>query len=204
MIYFILFRNVKKQASSTSNNLIKIRDNTVENIAYLQNVNEFNIAAIDKRIINNLDSSILEISSWFEDNNNVGVSNSNDNNLEDEPEINREVIDNVDEVNGIAGGDDIIHDNISIEPGTVALREIRHYQKTTNRLIRMLPFQRLVKEIAQSIRLDIHFQSIAISALQEASESYLVSLFEDTNLAAIHGKRITIQPKDMQLAHRIC
>ncbi|CAJ0906162.1 6658_t:CDS:2 [Entrophospora sp. SA101] len=189
-----------------------ISDNTVENIAYLQNVNEFNIAAIDKRIINNLDSSILEISSWFEDNNNVGVSNSNDNNLEDEPEINREVIDNVDEVNGIAGGDDIIHDNISIEAeetnnnqsGTVALREIRHYQKTTNRLIRMLPFQRLVKEIAQSIRLDIHFQSIAISALQEASESYLVSLFEDTNLAAIHGKRITIQPKDMQLAHRIC
>ncbi|CAJ0832889.1 11581_t:CDS:2 [Entrophospora sp. SA101] len=107
---------------------------------------------------------------WFEDNNNVGVSNSNDNNLEDEPEINREVIDNVDEVNGIAGGDDIIHDNISIEaeetnnnqsenrtrrsyrykPGTVALREIRHYQKTTNRLIRMLPFQLLVKEIAQS------------------------------------------------------
>ncbi|CAH1768933.1 13552_t:CDS:2, partial [Entrophospora sp. SA101] len=180
------------------NNLIKIRDNTVENIAYLQNVNEFNIAAIDKRIINNLDSSILEISSWFEDNNNVGVSNSNDNNLEDEPEINREVIDNVDEVNGIAGGDDIIHDNISIEA------EETNNNQSENRTRRSYRYKPGTVALPQSIRPDIHFQSIAISALQEASESYLVSLFEDTNLAAIHGKRITIQPKDMQLAHRIC
>jgi len=88
-------------------------------------------------------------------------------------------------------------------PGTVALREIRKYQKSTNLLIRKLPFQRLVKEIAQQIRHDLRFQSTAILALQEASEAYLVGLFEDTNLCAIHAKRVTIMPKDLQLARRI-
>ncbi len=88
-------------------------------------------------------------------------------------------------------------------PGTVALREIRRYQKSTELLIRKLPFQRLVREIAQDFKTDLRFQSTAIMALQEASESYLVSLFEDTNLCAIHAKRVTIMPKDMQLARRI-
>jgi histone H3 len=88
-------------------------------------------------------------------------------------------------------------------PGTVALREIRRYQKSTELLIRKLPFQRLVREIAQDFRSDLRFQSAAIGALQEASEAYLVGLFEDTNLAAIHAKRVTIQPKDMQLARRL-
>jgi len=88
-------------------------------------------------------------------------------------------------------------------PGTVALREIRRYQKTTDLLIRKLPFQRLVREIAQDFKADLRFQSSAIGALQEAAEAYLVSLFEDTNLAAIHAKRVTIQPKDMQLARRL-
>ena len=88
-------------------------------------------------------------------------------------------------------------------PGTVALRQIRKYQKSTNLLIRKLPFQRLVREIAQDVKTDIRFQSAAILALQEASEAYLVSLFEDTNLCAIHAKRVTIMPKDMQLARRI-
>lgn len=88
-------------------------------------------------------------------------------------------------------------------PGTVALREIRKYQKNTDLLIRKLPFQRLVREIAQSFKDDLRFQSSAIGALQEASEAYLVGLFEDTNLAAIHAKRVTIQPKDMQLACRL-
>ena len=88
-------------------------------------------------------------------------------------------------------------------PGTVALREIRKYQKSTNLLIRLLPFQRLVREIAQDFKTDLRFQSSAILALQEASEAYLVGLFEDTNLCAIHAKRVTIQPKDMQLARRI-
>ena len=67
-------------------------------------------------------------------------------------------------------------------PGTVALREIRKYQKSTDLLIRKLPFQRLVREIAQDFKNDLRFQSAAILALQEASEAYLVSLFEDTNL----------------------
>jgi histone H3 len=88
-------------------------------------------------------------------------------------------------------------------PGTVALREIRRYQKSTDLLIRKLPFQRLVKEIAQDFRQDLRFQSTAILALQEASEAYLVSLFEDVNLIAMHANRVTIMPKDMQLARRI-
>jgi len=88
-------------------------------------------------------------------------------------------------------------------PGTVALREIRKYQKSTELLIRKLPFQRLVREIAQDYKSDLRFQSAAVAALQEASESYLVGLFEDTNLCAIHAKRVTIMTKDIQLARRI-
>ena len=96
-------------------------------------------------------------------------------------------------------------------PGTVALKEIRRYQKSTELLIRKLPFQRLVREIANDIdvcpahlRGKIRFQSAAVLALQEASEAYLVGLFEDTNLCAIHAKSVTIMPKDIQLARRIC
>ena len=88
-------------------------------------------------------------------------------------------------------------------PGTVALREIRKYQRSYNLLIRKLPFQRLVREIAQDFKTELRFQSSAVVALQEASESYLVGLFQDTNLCAIHAKRVTIMPKDIQLARRI-
>lgn len=88
-------------------------------------------------------------------------------------------------------------------PGTVALREIRKYQKSTELLVRKLPFQRLVREIAQEYKTDLRFQSSAVLALQEAAEAYLVGLFEDTNLCAIHAKRVTIMPRDMQLARRI-
>ena len=88
-------------------------------------------------------------------------------------------------------------------PGTVAIREIKRYQKSTELLIKRLPFQRLVKEIAQNFKSDLRFQASAVVALQEATESYMVSLFQDTNLCAIHAKRVTIMPKDMQLAKRI-
>ena len=88
-------------------------------------------------------------------------------------------------------------------PGTVALREIRRYQKTTGIIINKLPFQRLVREVAQDFRTDLRFESHALMALQEASEAYLVGLFEDVNLCAIHAKRVTIMVKDMQLARRI-
>ena len=74
-----------------------------------------------------------------------------------------------------------------IHSGTVALREIRRYQKSTDLLIRKLPFQRLVREIAQDFKNDLRFQGSAVLALQEAAEAYLVGLFEDTNLCAIHG-----------------
>ena len=88
-------------------------------------------------------------------------------------------------------------------PGTVALREIRRYQKSADLLIRKLPFQRLVREITQDFKGDLRHQSTGLLALHEASEAYLVSLAEDTNLCAIHARRVTIMPKDIQLARRI-
>jgi histone H3 len=89
-------------------------------------------------------------------------------------------------------------------PGTVGLREIRRFQKSTELIIRKLPFQRLVREIAFDLcGREFRFQSAAVGALQEAAEAYLVGLFEDTNLAALHAKRVTIMPKDIQLARRI-
>ena len=91
-------------------------------------------------------------------------------------------------------------------PGTVALREIRRFQKNSELLIRKGPFQRLVREIAttgENKGKDLLFQSTAMHALQEVSEAYMVGMFEDTNLAAMHAKRVTIMPRDMQLARRI-
>ena len=88
-------------------------------------------------------------------------------------------------------------------PGMRALMEIRRYQKTSELLIRKLPFQRLIREIAQDYKTDLRFQASAIMALQEAAEAFLIGLFEDTNLCAIHAKRVTIMPKDVQLARRI-
>ena len=88
-------------------------------------------------------------------------------------------------------------------PGTVALREIRRYQKTTETLIRKKPFERLVREVALVYKSTLRFQVSAIAAIQEACEAFLVGLFQDTNLCAIHTKRVTIMPKDMQLARRI-
>ena len=88
-------------------------------------------------------------------------------------------------------------------PGTVALREIQKYQKNTDLLLRKAPFQRLVKEIAQDYMSDVRMQSTAMLALQEAAEAYMVGLFQDTNICALHAKRVTITPKDIQLARRI-
>lgn len=94
-------------------------------------------------------------------------------------------------------------------PGTVALREIRHYQKSTDLLIKKLPFSRIVRDIANEIASGTSFptgvraQHAAIMALQEGVEGYLVGLFEDTNLECIHRGRQTVAPKDIQLARRI-
>jgi histone H3 len=88
--------------------------------------------------------------------------------------------------------------------GEKALKEIRAYQSSTDLLIRRLPFARLVREIQQTMmRETLRWQGTAILALQEAAEAHLVGLFEDCNQCAIHGKRVTIMPKDMQLARRI-
>jgi len=92
------------------------------------------------------------------------------------------------------------------KPGSVALREIRRYQKSTDLLLQKLPFSRVVREIALNVvppGSELRWQSQAIMALQEAAEAYLVHLFEDTNLCAIHAKRVTIMQKDIQLARRI-
>ncbi|KAF8812530.1 histone-fold-containing protein [Phlegmacium glaucopus] len=96
-------------------------------------------------------------------------------------------------------------------PGTVALREIRKYQKSTDLLIQKLPFSRVVREITAEMTTDTNFkdsadlrwQSSALLALQEATEAYLVHLFEDANLCAFHAKRVTIMTRDIQLARRI-
>ena len=88
-------------------------------------------------------------------------------------------------------------------PGTVALREIRRFQKSVDPLIRTGPFARLVREIMLDFRAGLRLQKNAASALQEASEAYLVGLMQDSNLCAIHAKRVTIQPKDMKLARRV-
>ncbi|KAH9899895.1 histone-fold-containing protein [Cubamyces lactineus] len=96
-------------------------------------------------------------------------------------------------------------------PGTVALREIRKYQKSTELLIRKLPFSRVVREIALDMMTDtieygdtgLRWQSSAILALQEATEAFLVHMFEDANLCAIHAKRVTVMQRDIQLARRL-
>ncbi|CAO4380395.1 unnamed protein product [Caenorhabditis nigoni] len=88
-------------------------------------------------------------------------------------------------------------------PGTIALREIRQYQRSQELLIRKKPFERLVREIAQDMFTSLHFQSSAIMALQYASEAYLAEIFKLAQLCAIHAKRVTIMPDDMKLARRI-
>jgi histone H3 len=89
-------------------------------------------------------------------------------------------------------------------PGEKALREIRFYQKNTDLLIRRLPFTRLVREIqTYFFQTEYRWQAVAMLALQEAAEAHLVGLFEDANLCTIHAKRVTVMPKDIQLARRI-
>lgn len=93
-------------------------------------------------------------------------------------------------------------------PGTVALREIRRYQDGTNLLLRKAPFQRLIREEAYK-QAEVaqkdppRFASSAVMAMQEAAESHMINLFADTQLCAIHGKRVTIMPKDIQMARRL-
>ena len=90
-----------------------------------------------------------------------------------------------------------------VRRGLKALKEIKRYQSSTDILIRRLPFQRVVREIAQTIRTDLRFQSMAIMTLQEAGEAFLVGLLDQCNLCAIHAKQVTVMPKDIQLVQRI-
>ena len=98
-------------------------------------------------------------------------------------------------------------------PGLLALHEIQRYQQSTESLIRRTPFNKLIKGISQEYRIcpdglrtpsvQVHFQSTALAALQEAAENFLVGLFEDVNLLAVHAKRVTVMPHDIRLALRI-
>lgn len=89
-------------------------------------------------------------------------------------------------------------------PGTVALREIRKYQKSTESLIPFAPFSRLVREIASNVAFyEFRFQRTAVLAIREAAEAYITQVLEESNLCAIHAKRVTIMPKDILLANRI-
>jgi len=87
--------------------------------------------------------------------------------------------------------------------GSVALREIRHFQKSSQLLFRKAAFGRLIREIGQDYKTDLRFQTAALTGLQQATEAYLVGLFADSNLCALHAKRGTILPKDFQLARRL-
>ncbi len=86
--------------------------------------------------------------------------------------------------------------------GTVVLKEIRRLQKSTDLLIPKESFQKLVREVAYELDCDLKFQSTAILALQESVEAYIIELLEDTNLYAVHAKRVTIMPRDLYLARR--
>jgi len=88
-------------------------------------------------------------------------------------------------------------------PGAAALKEIRKYQKSTDLLIPKSPFNKAIRAIAQTFKIDVRFTGNAVLCIQEAAESYLTGLFDDTNLCAIHAKRVTILPKDMRLALKI-
>ena len=88
-------------------------------------------------------------------------------------------------------------------PGTAALREILHLQKITDLLIRKMPFARLAREITTKFKTDTRYSSSGLLATQEAAEAFLVGRHEDTNRCAIHGKRVTIMPKDMELARQV-
>ena len=92
---------------------------------------------------------------------------------------------------------------IRFHPGTVAMRQIKKFQKSTNMLLRKAPFQRLVRELAGNYKDNLRFASSAVAAIQEATESYVVSLLSDTNLCAIHSRRVTIMPRDLHLARRL-
>ena len=90
-----------------------------------------------------------------------------------------------------------------IQRGMQTLREIQKYQKGADLLIRRGPFQRLIREIVQKRREGLKLQSSVVLALQEAGEAFLVGLMEQANLCTIHAKRVTIMPRDIQLACRI-
>ena len=93
--------------------------------------------------------------------------------------------------------------NRRFRPGTVALREIRRFQKTGETLIRRAPFQRMVREVAAAMKTGLRWQSSALAAIQEASESYVVGMLSDSNLCALHGRRVTVMPRDIHLARRL-
>jgi histone H3 len=99
--------------------------------------------------------------------------------------------------------DIIFNKPLRFRPGNDALRNIRRYQRNDEFLIRKIPFQRFIKDISPGININLRFQCSAVLALLKASESYLIKLFEDAKLCAIHAKRVTVIPKDIRLSCRL-
>jgi len=106
-------------------------------------------------------------------------------------------------VKGSTTASQVERKKMRFKPGTVALREIKKYQKSTDMLIPRAPFQRLVRDICRGIDNELRFQANALVALQEASEAYLVGVLEDAGTCALHAKRVTVMKADMQLARRM-
>jgi histone H3 len=102
-----------------------------------------------------------------------------------------------------AGGSTGLKKSFRWRPGTVALREVRKLQKSTELLVAKAPFSRLVREIAETHKAGLRFQSSAVAAIQEATEAFVVSLLSDANLTALHANRVTAMPRDLQLVRRL-
>lgn len=88
------------------------------------------------------------------------------------------------------------------KPGSIALREIRKYQKSSNLLIKKRPFQRFLRQLV-TFDSQIRFQSAALVIFQEASENFLTGLLEDAYRCAVHAKRVTLLPRDVVLIYKI-
>ena len=89
------------------------------------------------------------------------------------------------------------------KPGPLTIQEIRRYQDATVPILRKKPFVKLVKELSRDFKRELRYQSISMNALAEASEAFLVKMFEEADLCAKHGKRKEITPKDIKLARRL-
>ncbi|CAJ0851650.1 7494_t:CDS:2, partial [Entrophospora sp. SA101] len=169
----------------------------------LKNTNETSLNHIfnqHEELINSIDGNLNQVMDLIRNNNDVNNENSNDDIVSF-----KKFLSKFDSNISSTGNSTRLRRN---KPGTVALQEIRKYQRNTNLLLKKLPFSRVVREIAMELfpcdsQVGFKWQSSAILALQEATEAYMVYVFEDANSCALHAKRVTLMKKDMELANRL-